>query len=160
MNFVAIDFETAQGYQICAVGIVTVVAGIITDEYYSLIKPLNNQYNWHNTRIHGIKSEDTLNSPSFIQVYSEIRKRLMNKTIVAHNESFDRGVLQKSMRDCGLDYSDLNIADVWKCTLKIYRKKEFNPADLNSCCQKLGISLIHHEALSDARGCAKLYLKR
>ena len=43
MNFVAIDFETAIKHHICAVGIVTVEDSKIIDEFYSLIKPPNNE---------------------------------------------------------------------------------------------------------------------
>ena len=51
-NFVAIDFETAIKHHICAVGIVTVVNGEIIEEYYSLIKPPNNEYNYYCTQVH------------------------------------------------------------------------------------------------------------
>jgi len=88
---------------------------------------------------------------------------LINKgcrTIVAHNESFDRNVLQKTLADCGIDYSDLEISDNWDCTLKIYRQKGYAPATLSACCKIQEIELEHHEALSDARACAQLYLKR
>ena len=46
LSFAAIDFETATGYMesACAVGIVTVTDGEITDEYYSLIQPPENEY--------------------------------------------------------------------------------------------------------------------
>ena len=64
------------------------------------------------------------------------------------------------MADFGLDYSDLNIADRWECTLKIYRSKGYNPARLDACCKIKGIELNHHEALSDARACAMLYLEK
>ena len=41
MNFTAIDFETATGKRssACAVGIVTVEDGVISDTFYSLIQP-------------------------------------------------------------------------------------------------------------------------
>ena len=108
MTFTAIDFETATGNRnsACAVGIITVENGIITDEYYSLIKPPNNEYNWHNIQVHGITKRDTQNAPTFKRVYPEIKKRLKGKIIVAHDESFDRSVLQKTMTENGLDYSE------------------------------------------------------
>ena len=61
MTFAAIDFETAtyHGHSACAVGIVTVENNIITDEYYTLIKPPNNFYSYHNMRVHGITSRHT-----------------------------------------------------------------------------------------------------
>lgn len=119
-TFTAIDFETptSNNNSICAVGIVTVENGQITDEYYTLIKPPDNKYSWHNTNVHGITAEDTIDAPTFDKVYPEIKKRLIGKTVVAHNESFDRSVLRKTMTDYGIDYSDLNITDSWECTLK------------------------------------------
>lgn len=157
-TFVAIDFETATKHHICSVGIVVVENGIITEEFHSLIQPPNNQYNWHNIQVHGITANDTQNAPDFSKVYPEIKKRLFGKTIVAHNESFDRNVLTKTMQDFNLNYADLNIATKWECTLKIFRAKGYKPANLKACCNKHNIQLTHHEALSDARACAKLYL--
>ena len=45
-NFVAIDFETANGNRssVCSVGIVVVRDGEIVDKYYSLIQPTPNFY--------------------------------------------------------------------------------------------------------------------
>jgi DNA polymerase-3 subunit epsilon len=125
MNFTAIDFETATGYHPCSVGIVTVENGIIVDEFVTLIKPPNNEYNPFTIRVHGIYPKDTVNSKSFLQIYPEIEKRLKNRVVVAHNESFDRNVLVKSMLLYGLNYEDLNIASKWECTVKIYKAKGF-----------------------------------
>ena len=160
MNFTAIDFETAIGFHPCSVGIVTVENGIIVDEFVSLIKPPNNLYSPYTIQVHGIYPRDTMNAKSFAQIFPEIRKRLENRVVVAHNESFDRNVLAKSMEIYNLDYSALNIASRWECTVKIYKAKGLKPAKLSDCCREMKIQLNHHEALSDARACAKLYLMR
>lgn len=157
-SFIAIDFETATRHHICSVGIVTFENGIIIDEYHALIQPPNNEYNWHNIQIHGITENDTRNTPNFNVIYPEIKKRVYGKTLVAHNESFDRKVLSKTMKDYNIEYSDLNISERWECTLKIYRAKGYSPANLNACCEIHGIELEHHQALSDARACAKLFI--
>lgn len=160
MNFVAIDFETAVGHHICAVGIVTVEDGRITEEFHAFVQPPGNRYNWYNIQVHGITEKDTRNAPFFNEIYPEIKNRLYGRNVVAHNESFDRNVLKRTMADYGLDYSELNISDRWECTVKIYRAKGFHPANLSSCCRIQEIELNHHEALSDARACALLYLKQ
>ena len=156
MTFTTIDFETATGNRnsACAVGIVTVENGKIIDEYYTLIQPPNNEYNYFTIQVHGITPDKTINAPTFDQIYPEIKKRLQGRIVVAHNESFDRSVLQKTMAHYGLDYSELNLPDRWECTYRIYGEK------LNVCCAKYDIELNHHEALSDAIACAKLYLKK
>jgi DNA polymerase-3 subunit epsilon len=160
MNFVAIDFETATGYHPCSVGIVTVENGIIVDEFVTLIKPPRNEYNPYTIAVHGIYPRDTVNAKDFAQVFPEIQKRLQNRNVVAHNESFDRNVLVKSMALYGLDYTLLNIGSRWECTVKIYKAKGLKPTKLSDCCREMKIELNHHEALSDARACAKLYLMR
>lgn len=161
MDFTAIDFETATGYgySACAVGIVTVENGEIIEKYHTLIQPPENQIWRRFTDIHGISWRDTLNALTFADLYPEIRKRLFGRTLVAHNARFDRGVLQQTMAFYGLDYGNLKIPG-WECTLEIYRAKGFRPANLAACCTRLAIELNHHEALSDALACAKLYLRR
>ncbi|WP_413532045.1 3'-5' exonuclease [Empedobacter brevis] len=159
-NFVAIDFETANNYRnsACAVGIVTVTDNVITDEYYTLIQPPLNQYNYHNILIHGIRPEDTIDSPTFEDVYFEIKNRLQNQIVVAHNESFDRSVLKKTMEFYDLNYTKLNLAEKWECTCRIFRQKGIVPTKLSDCARHFNLQLTHHEALSDARVCAQLYL--
>ncbi|QHI69210.1 3'-5' exonuclease [Tichowtungia aerotolerans] len=162
MNFTAIDFETATGRRssACAVGIVTVKNGAITEQFYSLIQPPGNEYFGMNIGVHGIRPVDTENAPTFADLYPEIRQRLQNRKLVAHNESFDRSVLRRTMEHYGLNYEELGLKERWECTMRIYKAKGFVPYKLNACCERLGIALQHHEALSDAIGCAHLYLQR
>ena len=47
----------------------------------------------------------------------------------------------------------------WPAYLK-YKAKGFKPTKLSDCCREMNIKLNHHEALSDARACAKLYMLR
>ena len=160
-KFTAIDFETAIRHHICAVGIVTVENGKIIDEFHTLIQPPNNEYNWHNIQVHGITENDTYNAPTFNKIYPEIKKRLQGKIVVAHNESFDRSVLQKTMAENDIDYSELNISERWECTMKLCRANDKYPSGkLDECCAVDNIELQHHEALSDARACAELYLRK
>ena len=162
MTFTAIDFETATGHaeSACSVGIVTVNDGVICEEYHTLIQPPENNYCYRNILCHGIKPAMTLDSKTFDQLFPEIHKRIFGRKIVAHNESFDRNVLAKTMKYYGLYYDELEIADRWECTLRIYRSKGYKPANLKYCSERHNIQLNHHEALSDARACAKLYLLR
>jgi DNA polymerase-3 subunit epsilon len=123
MTFTAIDFETAIGHHPCSVGIVTVENGVVVDEFVSLIRPPNNLYSPYTIKVHGIYPRDTINAKTFAQVYPEIQKRLQNRIVVAHNESFDRAVLSKSMALCGLSYEQLNIATRWNVPLKYIKQK-------------------------------------
>jgi DNA polymerase-3 subunit epsilon len=112
-----------------------------------------------NIAVHGIRPGDTANAPTFAELYPEIKKRLQGTTLVAHNEVFDRSVLKRTMEHYELAYSELELPERWECTMKMYKAKGFVPYKLNACCDRLGIALKHHEALSDAIGCAHLYLR-
>ena len=160
MTFTAIDFETAtyKAHSACAVGIVTVEQCIITDEYHTLIQPPDNFYSYHNIRVHGITSRHTADVETFDELYPEIYKRLLHKSVVAHNESFDRNVLKGCISHYGLSSKGLSLHKQWQCTVKLYRSLGYQHNKLSDCCARLNIPLQHHEALSDARACALLYL--
>lgn len=160
MEFVAIDFETAtaQKDSACAVGIVWVKGLDIIEEYYSLIQPPNNEYNFYNSRVHGIRASDTANAPAFSEIYPKMKSILQEKKMVAHNAAFDREILYHSMFSAGLNFDDLRLPKKWDCTVNIYRRKGLPKVNLAACSKLYGIELSHHNALSDARACAKLYM--
>lgn len=161
-TFTAIDFElaTSDYTSVCAVGIVNVIDGQIMNEYYSLVRPPKNKYMWQTTRVHGIKPKDTASAPTFEDLYPSLVPLLTQQYMVAHNESFDRAVLQRTMKLYDLDYKELLLPDTWACTSNIYRQKGFLKTKLSICCELMGIPLAHHDALSDARASALLYLKQ
>jgi DNA polymerase III subunit epsilon len=151
-SFVAIDFETAQParHSPCAIGMVKVVDGVITQRIFTLIRPPDNIYSPHNTNIHGIKSEHSENAPEFIYVYPMIKELIHKNHIVCHNASFDLDVLAKTKQFHGIE-DDLEFS--YSDTLELYGKS------LDACCEICGIDLHHHDALSDAEACARLFLQ-
>lgn len=161
MTFVSIDFETAtyEAHSACAVGIVTVENDCITDEFTTLIQPPDNFYAYQNIRVHGISSKDTFNAGTFADYYKEIYMRIAGRVVVAHNESFDRNVLKRSIAYYRLSSKGLNLHREWECTVKLSRNLGYYPNKLSDCCSRFDIPLNHHEALSDARACAQLFLK-
>jgi len=66
MNFIAMDFETAnyQRHSACSLALVMVENSQIVDEYYTLIKP-ETKFFWKNMQIHGIHPEDVADAPKF-----------------------------------------------------------------------------------------------
>ncbi|MCI0920643.1 3'-5' exonuclease [Sphingobacterium rhinopitheci] len=161
-TFTAIDFElaTSEYTSVCAVGIVNVVEGQIVNEFYSLVQPPNNKFMWQTTRVHGIKAKDTIEAPTFDQLFPKLIPLLVDQKMVAHNEAFDRAVLKRTLDYYGLAFEDLHLPEKWECTSKIYRTAGFSKTKLSVCCSLMGIELDHHDALSDARGSALLYLKQ
>lgn len=150
-TFTAIDFETAQGprWSICQVGLVRVEQGNVREEVSLLVRPPDNFYWERFTEIHGIGWEDTAYSPNFAQVWPQLAPFIVGQTVVAHNAAFDCACLSQTLAYYGLPEP----AYERRCTYQLYRK------GLKALCLERGIDLQHHEALSDARACARLYLQ-
>jgi len=146
---------------VCSIGIVTFKNGEIVNEYYSLVKPPKNEYHWGNSRVHKIKSKHTKDSPTFKDIYPQVKEILQNcKLMVAHNEGFDRDVLEKVMDFYGLNYKELNLPKPWEDTVTIFQEKGTESAKLKNLCKEYNIEIIPHNALEDARACGLLYLLR
>jgi DNA polymerase-3 subunit epsilon len=150
-TFTAIDFETANPdpCSICQVGLVRVENGTITNEISLLVQPPNNYYWDKFIDIHGIRPNHTAFSPTFDQIWSSIEPYISGQKVVAHNgPAFDFRVLEKTLGFYGMEAPDYQK----HCTYKIYRR------NLAVLCHEHRIELNHHDALSDARACARLFL--
>jgi len=153
INFVAIDFETAKspGYA-CQLGLVVVRKGLIVEEKCWLIQPPENKYDRNTIQIHGIYPSDTKDSPTFGDLWPEIKPYLEYQTVVSHNSSFDLEVLSR-----GLNYYKITpvkfLSSVCTCNL-------MDRISLDKACSLYNVELEnHHNALSDARACAKVFIE-
>jgi len=149
--FTAIDFETAQSYHwsICQVGLVRIEHGKITDEISLLVQPPDNHYRDKFIDIHGITPDDTANAPTFDKVWHFMEPFIKNQNVVAHNGSgFDFHVLRRTLEYYGMQEPDYEK----HCTYRIFKN------NLASLCGYYNIPLNHHDALSDAKACAELFL--
>ena len=150
-SFTAIDFETAHGkrWSICQVGLVRVENGNITNELSILVQPPNNFYWDRFIDIHGITPQTTKHAPTFDKIWHKVEPFIKNQAVVAHNGfCFDFPVLAQTLQYYGLEVPEYNK----HCTYRLFRN------NLAALCMKYNIPLNHHEALSDARACAKLFV--
>lgn len=158
-DFVAIDFETANSERtsVCSVGIVIYRNGIKVDEFYSLIKPEPEYYNYHCSQVHGLTAEDTQDAPIFPDVWKRIAPKIEGQPLVAHNKAFDESCLKAVFRCYQMDYPDYT----FYCTLK--KSREVWPEgrhNLDVIAAKCGYNLLnHHHALADADACAAIALE-
>jgi DNA polymerase-3 subunit epsilon len=157
MNFLAIDFETAdyQPDSACAVGLVRVESGKITQQASFLIKPPRR--NFYFTYLHGISWYDVMDEPSFKELWPEIRRYLDGiDFLVAHNARFDQAVLQACCQSARIPMPDIP----FQCTVKLSRQLwNIRPTNLPAVCRHFGIELNHHDALSDTLACAKIMIE-
>lgn len=151
-NFVALDVETAQGprWSICQIGLAIVDNGVINDSISYLVQPPENKYQKGNINIHGITPAKTKDKPLFPQIWEKILPIIENKLIVAHNTSFDIDCLRKTLTYYNLDIPNFNT----DCTFKRTGDR------LDNLCESYNVELTnHHDAVSDAIACAKIYVK-
>ena len=75
MNFVAIDFETANEKlsSSCAIGIAVVKDGKVIETKHFLIQPPDLNFNLINYTIHGITKEDVKDKPKFGDLWESIK---------------------------------------------------------------------------------------
>ncbi|MEG0856222.1 MAG: exonuclease domain-containing protein [Terrisporobacter sp.] len=158
MDFVAIDFETAnaQRTSACSLGITVVKNNKIVEEKYWLIKPEPFIFDLRNIFIHGIRPKDVENEREFHKVWPEIKPYLENNLVIAHNASFDFSVLRKTLDLYNIEYPDLQYC----CTLvasKIFYGYLENHK-LNTVNKHLDYSFKHHHASEDATAAANILI--
>ena len=155
-RFAALDFETADYGRdsACALSIVLVEHGHVTDTWTRLIRPPRQGFVF--TYIHGITWRDVQNQPTFGELWPEAARLLENVDFVAaHNASFDRSVLHACCDMSGQP----QVSAPFLCTVKVARSAwNLRPTTLADVARHLQIPLKHHDAASDASACAQILL--
>lgn len=159
MEFVVIDFETANGdlASICQVGIASFRDGMLADSWVSLVNP-DDYFSPFNVRIHGIDEIAVRHAPTWDQVFPDVALRLRDRIVVSHT-LFDRHALTRAC-----ERSDLELCNcLWLDSARVVRIAwpQFSRSGygLSNVAASFGIEYKAHDALEDAR-CAGLVLLR
>ncbi len=155
-RWVAIDFETAtrEPTSACALGVAVVEDLEVVDTFSWVVRPPFNEYDFWNTSVHGMCAKDTEFAPEFDEVWWEIQPLLASGRLIAHNAGFDVRVLRSLIETRELPALSYEYA----CTVTMARKAlpHLGKHSLDILCDHYGIRLIHHDAASDAEGCARV----
>ncbi|WGD38341.1 3'-5' exonuclease [Lysinibacter sp. HNR] len=158
VDFTAIDFETANshGASACSVGLVKVRNSIIVDRASWLIRPPEKYgtfLDW-NTRIHGMTPRDVEGAEGWEEQFSRLIEFTENDVLIAHNASFDMGVIRASCEATAITVPRLN----YLCSVQLARKTySLASYRLPAVAQAAGVTdFQHHEALADAEACASI----
>jgi len=158
MNFVGIDFETANEKRnsLCSIGIVVVKNGEIIEKVHHLIKPKEMRFMPINIGIHGIRPAMVKEELEFDKVWEKIKHYFNNNLIIAHNASFDISVLRKTLELYNIEMPNFQ----YICTMKLSRNfySNLDNVRLNSVNKFLGYEFKHHDALEDAIACGNILL--
>lgn len=160
INFVALDFETANSKRssACSIGLAFVEDGKIVRTEHHLIKPRPNYFDSMNIHIHGITPQDVKNAPLFNELWADLESKLSGKMIVAHNASFDMSVLRATLSAYEIEYPELQ----YTCTylLAKYLYPELFNYKLPTICAHINFDFSnHHNAEADALAAASVMLK-
>ena len=156
-DFAAIDFEAANAEltSACSVGLVIVRNDEIADEFYSLIQPVPNYYDFWTTKVHGIRKKDTEKAPLFPEVWHKVERKVRGLPMVAHGISFDERVLKALHQYYHMRYPGFK----FYCTNLGSQKflPDMESHKVHTLAKHFGYDLEqtkHHNALADAEACA------
>lgn len=158
MDFVAIDFETAnhRPNSACQLAAVVVRESKIVEEFCWMIRPPSNQFSRFNIAVHGIRPADVAQAPKMNVIWSELQPVINQSVVIAHNARFDVSVLLASLAEYGVVCHDFD----FHCTRAMARAAWPGRAryGLKPLASWLGIQFKHHDALEDSRACAAIAL--
>lgn len=152
--FVAIDFETANHSRAsaCAVAAVRVERGEIVARWRTLIRPPTREFVF--TSIHGLAWGDVAGASDFAGIWPALDSLTRGAGfLAAHNAPFDRGVLEACCAHHGIRAPRHRFV----CTVQLARATwPLSRHRLPDVCRHLGLTLAHHDPLSDAEACARI----
>ena len=157
-KYIVFDVETPNRYnnRMRAIGISIVENGKIVKNFFSYVDP-EQSFDWFNTKLTGIDARTVAGAPTFPELWKKIEPILSSGVLVAHNASFDMGVLKKCLKDYDIQWKS---TVPYCCTVQIGRRviPEISHK-LNNVCDHYGICLDHHRADSDSTAAAKILLR-
>lgn len=160
MDFISIDFETANSYRgsACALGVVEYQNNQKVREWKWLIKPRDLRFDDFNSQLHGITQDDVINEPEFDVIYNnELKEILDGKLAISHYASFDLSVLRLLTEDYNLEPPNLECL----CTYEYSKRalKQLSSYSLYSLASSLDVNYNMSDTLSSATACANAFIK-
>jgi DNA polymerase-3 subunit epsilon len=158
VDFTAIDFETANSHpsSACAVGLVRVRNSLVVDRVEWLIRPPDGHSEFlpFNIKIHGITAEMVSGARPWGEQLAELRDFIGDDVTVAHNASFDMGVIRAACAETVHPTPRLR----YLCSVQVSRKTYDIPSHrLPLAAEAAGFGdFTHHDALADAEACAAI----
>lgn len=159
MRIVAIDFETANKHlcSACSIGISVYDEGVILSNTEYFIKPHHKYFYFTNSMIHHITEDDVKDEKEFIDYYDDLVNIFKDSILIAHNASFDIGVLNASCDLYELPHFNNQYLDTVSLARRVF--PELYNHRLNTIAEYFNLELNHHNAKSDSYICLMVLLK-
>ena len=107
--------------------------------------------------LHGITARDVAEMPTFAELWDEVHSEIQGMPLVAHDASFDIGVLKHTLDDYKISYPELE----YYCTRAISQAlwTALPSHGLELVSHYLGLPFTHHAVEEDAMACATIVLR-
>lgn len=157
-RYIVFDVETPNlaNDRISAIGITVVEDGHIKEEICRLVNP-QTRFDSFNIRLTKITPKAVADKGAFPELWEDIKHIMESGLLVAHNATFDMGVLAKCLRHYQISWQPYTY---YACTCRITRAclPLLQNHRLDTLCGHLNIKLDHHTAGSDSRACAEILI--
>ncbi len=158
MKFSIVDIETTGdkpvNFKVIEIAIILHDGRKELDRYTSFVNP-GERISPFISRLTGIHDSDVADAPKFFEIAKDIVEFTRDTVFVAHNVSFDYGVLRREFRRLGYDYRLPHMCTVSTSRILIPGHKSYG---LKNITKALNIPLNgHHRAIADTEATAKLF---
>jgi DNA polymerase III subunit epsilon len=160
LEFAVIDVETTgwtpDEARITEIGAVRVRAGLMIDEFTTLVNP-GTPVPQTIEDLTGITSQMVADAPSAAIVLPSLLRFASGCVLTAHNAPFDLGFLIAACGDCGLAWPDFPVFDTVPVARQVLDAEEVPDCKLGTLAAFFGTPTPPcHRALADARATASV----
>ena len=149
-------FDPATGDRMVEIGCIEMVSRVMTGNHYHAYFNPQRPMPAAAENVHGLSDRFLSDKPAFGEKADELLEFLGDSPLVAHNASFDMGVLRSSAALIEVELPDLR----YGCSL-IMARKTYNLESyrLNQVAYAIGHEEFdHHDALADSDACARIVI--
>lgn len=158
MRYAIVDIETTgdkpKDIKIIEIAIIIHDGVSELDVFHTLVDP-EERISPFISRLTGIHDADVDGAPKFYEIARQIVEFTQDTVFVAHNVSFDYGIVRREFKRLGFDYRLHHLCTVQTAKILIPDMESYS---LKKITRALGISLDnHHRAIDDTRATAELF---
>ncbi|MCH2233798.1 MAG: GIY-YIG nuclease family protein [Crocinitomicaceae bacterium] len=158
MIFSIVDIETTgrtpKDHKVIEIAIIKHDGIKELDRYETFVNP-EEKINPFISRLTGINQNHVADAPKFYEIAKDIVEFTKDTVFVAHNISFDYGVIKREFRRLGFDYRRNHLCTVQTSKILL---PGYDSYGLKNITKSLGIELkTHHRAMSDTEATADLF---
>ncbi|MBD3638553.1 MAG: GIY-YIG nuclease family protein [Crocinitomicaceae bacterium] len=158
MKYAIIDIETTGdkpvNFKVIEIAIILHDGEKELDRYHTLVNP-EERISPFISRLTGISDTDVHDAPKFFEVAKKIVEFTKDTVFVAHNVSFDYGVIRREYKRLGYDFRLPHLCTVQTSRILLPGYKSYG---LKNITKSLGIELKgHHRAINDTEATTELF---